>query len=58
MLVVVIGVLPKAHGEPGLLDVPGVTPQQVGSFPGFGARVNGLVLHLCLGLCFLVNHRL
>jgi hypothetical protein len=27
MLVVAIGCLPKALGEPGLLDMPGVTPK-------------------------------
>ena len=29
LLVIVIGFLPKALREPGLLDMPGVTPEQV-----------------------------
>jgi hypothetical protein len=38
MLVVVIGVLPKALEEPGLLGMPRVTPEPVGRlFPAWAA---------------------
>ena len=49
MLVSVIGCLPKALGEPGLLDMPGVTPEPVGRLFPVSAALEGRALprHSC-----------
>jgi hypothetical protein len=44
ILVIVIGGLPKALGEPGLLDMPGVTPKQAGRLFPTSAAVGGRAL--------------
>ena len=42
ILVIVIGFLLIALGEPGLLDMPGVTPEQVGSLESKLASLKAL----------------